>query len=718
MSKNRHKTKVLSNQPSTDLNIIAILVSVVFLVAPFNRGLFFDDEFFYATAFLALVFGGFWLSRKLTDQAAIVPDPISLSTWGLFGAYLISLTVAINLRGAIGEIIRWGTYLLVFYLVAYGTRTRKDIDFYLKVLYVTGIAVALAGLGTAFGTFNFKGAFEPETGRILSTLQYANSLAVYLNTILIIGLFLASRSNNKIWNPLYGAGNYIIFLTFIGTQSRGGWLVFPLVLAIFILGQPGTRRIMALGNVLLAMLSSFLVSAKVLNFAQGQNLGTNWLWLLAGAVIAGVLQLGMLAVSEKLGTMEFLRNSKRGLVIGAVIVLLIAIGGGLLVTQKPELLPEKFVSRVKNINFEQHSVQERFYFYKDAAKIIREYPLLGTGGKGWEATYQKYQSYLYLSNQVHSHFLQVWVESGILGFGFFLAIWAAFIITLFKARKAAEAAEDKSRIIAIGVAALTLGLHSLIDFNLSLGAISLVLWCLFGLGRAAQIIEGSSQAKSVPRNVLGNTVNIGAVILAGVLLVASISLATALKHGNAAVEDLQRRQDITAAQTELESAKTYDPFQATYVADYAQILLIIGEQKKDPEMLKQAFEQVAKAKSLNPGNPKVRMLKSRIQLAMGQIDEGVREVEESLAMGPWIQGYYDNLSDIYFQVGQFYFSNGDQKKAKEYFEKSIGVSELLKKQVAKLTPATKKLWIRAPMLEVSPIMRESAQKSSEYLAKL
>lgn len=716
MSKNRHKTKVLSNQPSTDPNIIAILVSVVFLVAPFNRGLFFDDEFFYATAFLALVFGGFWLSRKLTDQAALVPDPISLSTWGLFGAYLISLIVAINVRGAIGEIIRWGTYLLVFYLVAYGTRTRKDIDFYLKILYVTGIAVAMAGLGTAFGTFNFKGAFEPDTGRILSTLQYANSLAVYLNTILIIGLFLVSKSNNKIWNPLYGAGNYIIFLTFIGTQSRGGWLVFPLVIAIFILGQPGTRRIMALGNVVLVMLSSFLVSAKVLNFAQGQNSGTNWLWLLTGAVIAGVLQLGLLAVSEKLGNMGFLRNSKRGLVIGAVIVLLIAIGGGLLVTQKPELLPEKFVSRVKNINFQQHSVQERFYFYKDAAKIIRDYPLLGTGGKGWEAIYQKYQSYLYLSNQVHSHFLQVWVESGIIGFGFFLAIWITFFITLYKASRTAKAAEDKSRIIAIGVAALTLGLHSLIDFNLSLGALSLVLWCLFGLGRAAQITEGSP-VKSVSGNMLGSAVSIGAVILAGVLLVASISLETALNHGNAAVEDLQR-QDITAAQTELESAKTYDPFQATYVADYAQILLIIGEQKKDPEMLKQAFAQVEKAKTLNPGNPKVRMLKSRIQLAMGQIDEGVREVEESLAMGPWIQGYYDNLSDVYFQVGQFYFSNGDKKKAKEYFEKSIGVSELLKKQVAKLTPATKKLWIRAPMLEASPIMQESAQKSSEYLAKL
>ena len=716
MSKNRHRTKALSNHPSADPNLIAILVSVVFLVAPFNRGLFFDDEFFYATAFLALVFGGFWLSRRLTEQTAILPDLISLSAWGLLAAYLISLFVAINLRGAIGEIIRWGTYILVFYLVAYGTRTRKDIDFYLKVLYVTGIGIALAGLGTAFGTFNFKGAFEPDTGRILSTLQYANSLAVYLNTILILGLFLVSRYNSKIVNPLFGAGNYLLFLAFIGTQSRGGWLVFPLVTAIYILLQPGTTRITALGNIVLTMISSFMVSSKVLNFTQGQASGTYWLWLFIGAFIAGVLQLGMLVVSEKLGSLAFLRSSKKGLAIGAGIVLAVIIGGGLLLAQKPELLPEKFVNRVKNINFEQHSVQERFYFYKDAAKIIRDYPLFGTGGKGWEAIYQKYQSYLYLSNQVHSHFLQVWVESGILGFGFFLAIWIAFFVALFKAVKAAQAPEDKSRIIAIGVAALTLGLHSLIDFNLTLGAISLVLWCLFGLGRAAQIIEGG-QVKSVPGKIPAQAIGIGTVILAGVLLVASISLVTAIKHGNAAVEAMQR-QDIMEAQRELESAQTYDPFQATYVADYAQMLLIIGEQKKAPEMLKQALEQVEKAKKLNPGNGKVRMLKSRINLTSGQIEEGVREVEEALAMGPWIQGYYDNLSEVYFLVGQFYFSNGDQKKAKEYFEKSIGVSELLKKQVAKLTPATKKLWIRAPMLEVSQTMLESARKSSEYLAKL
>ncbi|MFZ3171860.1 MAG: O-antigen ligase family protein [Carboxydocellales bacterium] len=725
MSKRGRRNNIYSRELNTNFNIFAILVAIVLLVAPFNRGLFFDDEFFIATIFLAVVFGGFWLSRLLTEQTGIRTDAVSLSAWGLIGAYILSSFVAINLRGSIGEIIRWGTYLLVYYLVAYGSRNRKDLDFYLKVLYVTGLGLALAGLGTAFGSFTFNGAFEKETGRVLSTLQYANSLAVYLNTILIIGLFLvtgsSSKSLNKLWTPLYGAGNYLLLLAFIGTQSRGAWLVFPIVLIVYLLSQPKSMRLMPVIYIALTMVASFMLSSKVLNFTVVQKPEVYWLWLIAGAILAGALHLGLLLLMEKVGGRDLFQTSKRGLAITAGIVLLVVLGGGLLVAQKPELLPQRFVSRIASINLAQHSVQERFYFYQDAVKIIKDYPLLGTGGKGWEAIYQKYQSYLYLSNQVHSHFLQVWVESGIVGFGFFLAIWIAFYVSLFKARKTAKSAVDKSRLVTIGVAVLTLGMHSLIDFNLSLGAISLMLWCLFGLGRAAQLMENgeenSARKAKDQVSIMSSVTGYAALVLAVVLLIGSISLRTALDHGITAVEAMSR-QDIAAAQKELEAAQSYDPFQATYKADYAQILIALGQQKQDKELLKRAEEYVDAAQRLNSGNIKIRLLKSRFLLSNGQIESGVREVEAALNLGPWLQDNYNSLSDVYFLVGQYYFTNGDQQKAKEYLRKAIGVSELLKQQAAKLTPETRKLWIRVPMLEVSPAMQEAAKKSSVYLAKL
>jgi len=58
---------------------------------------------------------------------------------------------------------------------------------------------------------------------------------------------------------------------------------------------------------------------------------------------------------------------------------------------------------------------ERLYFYQDAIKMFKERPILGWGGGGWEEAYRAYQSYLYYSNQVHSHYFQIMVEAGLVG---------------------------------------------------------------------------------------------------------------------------------------------------------------------------------------------------------------------------------------------------------------------------------------------------------------
>ncbi|MGI6423707.1 MAG: O-antigen ligase family protein [Tepidanaerobacteraceae bacterium] len=65
-------------------------------------------------------------------------------------------------------------------------------------------------------------------------------------------------------------------------------------------------------------------------------------------------------------------------------------------------------------------------------KIIKEYPILGTGGGGWKAIYQAYQSYRYFTTEVHSFFLQLWVETGTVGLLALLALW---ITTLFAGYK-------------------------------------------------------------------------------------------------------------------------------------------------------------------------------------------------------------------------------------------------------------------------------------------
>lgn len=733
MAKNRKPKQTLGktkNYTNQDFNIVAVLVSIVLFVAPFNRALYFDKEFFFAAIFLTLVFGGWAISRKVADKPLLTADPIGIAGWGLLAAYLAACLVAVNLRGAIGEVVRIGTYLLTYYLVANNANDTRTQDYYLKALYAAGVLVALAGLGTAFGTFNFAGAFEKASGRILSTLQYANSLAVYLNVMLFIGLYLCSTTKQKHLPILYTAGNFIIFLTFLGTQSRGAWLVFLPVCAAFLWGQPKGIRLKAFLNLLAAVIASFAVAKGVLSFSPPKAGTVYWLWLLLGALISAGLAYVIMWVWRLISEDQTGQTAKEaqtaseqkrilrmvGIFLGVCVLVFAAAA-----VVKPEILPKTLVSRIANINFNEQNVQERLVFYKDAFKVIKDYPILGTGGKGWGALYQKYQSYQYFSNQVHNHFLQTWVEAGTVGLALYLAVWAAFLVIFFRSWRLAESFADKSRTVTIGITTVAIGLHSLIDFNLSLGSISLVFWTLLGLTQAGyqRLNQGRLSKEKVVklRSPWGLAVTAGAVGLAVLLFGTALDLSVAISHGEAAVQAL-RSKDGLGAQKEFEAAISYDPFESGYPADLGNLLLTVGSQQKNQEFIRQGISYAQKAVGLSPESAKIRVVLARGYMLAQNIPAGIQELETAVTLNPWGQSGYDNLSTVYLQAGSYYLAKGDSAKAKDCFLKSSKIPDRVNRQLAKLTAQYKKMWIRKSLLKVTPEMEKNKQQSEANLAKL
>ena len=86
--------------------------------------------------------------------------------------------------------------------------------------------------------------------------------------------------------------------------------------------------------------------------------------------------------------------------------------------------------------------------------------------------------------------MQVWVEAGTLGLLAFLAMWVAFIMIAIRThrnlKQQMEAGETEASSYLIMLwgtlaGALALGIHAAMDFDLSLSAISLLLWTLFAL---------------------------------------------------------------------------------------------------------------------------------------------------------------------------------------------------------------------------------------------
>ena len=144
-------------------------------------------------------------------------------------------------------------------------------------------------------------------------------------------------------------------------------------------------------------------------------------------------------------------------------------------------IPRAISRRIENISTEDSSFTGRIHFYKDALKIIKDHPILGTGGGGWKAIYQAYQSSGYFTTEVHNFFLQLWVETGTVGFLALAVLCFTTLITAYKTLISDSAATTKALTWGALSGAIALAGHSAMDFNLSLGGVALYLWQLFGV---------------------------------------------------------------------------------------------------------------------------------------------------------------------------------------------------------------------------------------------
>ena len=119
-------------------------------------------------------------------------------------------------------------------------------------------------------------------------------------------------------------------------------------------------------------------------------------------------------------------------------------------------MPRNLVYRFKDLLSGSTSTTDRLTYYMDALKIISKTPLnfvIGTGGEGFKNIYEYVKTKDYTSSEVHSSFLQIFVESGVIGF---VCIIMVLMYVLIKAKN-----NNYKLVFCIFVA------HSFIDLNFS-----------------------------------------------------------------------------------------------------------------------------------------------------------------------------------------------------------------------------------------------------------
>lgn len=669
---------------------------------PYFRGLFFSPEQQIALVFATLVFWLAFLWCWLQNDHKFLRGPLEYFAFALPVIFIISTITAVNKGLAINEVVNNILYFLAFWSASRLIRNIEDVHRVLHVIYISAIGVALAGLATATGYMEIKDGFLLE--RIYSTFQYPNALASYLAAVFLIGSYLWYRSIEftalpqtkgislpELFSPLnrrsylYAWGNFILLAVLIGTKSRGGLLVFGLVFLIYLIALGAKGRLITTCHAAFNGLVALVCISKFIPLAANQQHVQAWLWLIAGLVAVLAWQLLYRLIELRYLSLWAEESSRYNITFGAFAGLGALVGSTLLYSQSA------IWGKIKSFEFLRNAF-ERMYFVNDALEMIKERPFLGWGGGGWKEAYRSFQEYLYNSNEVHSYYLQLGVETGLVGLFVVAGIFLSFISYIYRIYKANPGVFQTVWVLA--AAFLVIAVHALIDFDLSLSALALILWVIFGTVNSLYTQVGLEQKESRQQQPRLKDLPKSPLALGTILAIVIVALPLFLLQANTYAKEGSQYlqvQQIEKGLVCMEKAASNNPFSADYPVLISQIYRVKSEHDKSIEQAKRAVE-------LSLYSSQCRINLADAYIAAGKYELGLEQAERALELSPFQLQWYESLADRYIVVGYRLLEEGHQDEARANFQKAVELPDQITTRMENVPERYIIMWKDGPML--------------------
>lgn len=271
----------------------------------------------------------------------------------------------------------------------------------------------------------------------------------------------------------------------------------------------------------------------------------------------------------------------------------------------PKVLPQSIYHRLISINGSQLSVWERFAFWGTALSMWSTRPFLGFGGGGWRAYYQHYESFAFISGQVHSAYLQTFVDTGLVGGVIYLGIWVLFVRSIMRARKKTSL---PILLAGLATAALALGGHSAMDFDMSLSIIAFAAFFLMGMVHGLERADESLPERNWQSYFPAVFTTIGAVLSGSLLL--------GYYNGQTGA-GLMNQHHLNQAKPYYLAAMAHDPWTASFHIDYGNILLALSHNQGT--LVSQGLGQISQGVALASTNPVYHLVYANALMQHGQL---------------------------------------------------------------------------------------------------
>ncbi|MFD5021808.1 O-antigen ligase family protein [Paenibacillus sp. NPDC058367] len=681
-----------------------VIAFILFLCwAPFQVGLFNGQQLdfekpIYVSALvsglLLLVCVGLYYKKfKLDEQRDLVASASIL----LPLTYALSLFVAVSHYMAMNMLFIQSMYVAVF-IIAFYLLKQKQVN-----VVIQNAILAIAYFIVGFGLLNWLGSnklagalvgwfsntvrnniyldavMTDSNGlRLTSIFQYANTYAAFLMAFLFVAIFALIRSKKWYGTLTHSFMLVPIIVSILLTLSRGGLVLLPVVFILLLLFLKPAQQILWILHLGVAGIASLVITTPVTNL--GLELNTNftssgalkgWGYLIgASVVVAGlswVIQRFFAPWLEK-KLSNWSSRKLTGLWIPLCSVALVGIVAFLLIgTSVKNILPSNMATRLENINFQQHSVLERITFYKDAMKVVKDYPILGAGGGGWSSLYEHYQNNPYTSRQVHNFFLQYLIEVGILGFivfmGFILYIFYKYIRGYVKRDK-----NDFENGFFYLIIALSILVHSLLDFNMSYAFMGILVF--LGLAGMAVVMDSKQLRKSW--NKTGFRLGYSAVLTVGTVFLIFLSISyigssNAALKGKNLIGVSNSYEEIKKPLTEALKTRPGHPESVLYLSS---LDLQVFKQNQDEQFLNEAYSVLTRALEDEPYNKNILTQLVTYYDLKGQNDLAYGVYRDNADKFNWDISWYDTLISRSFALGQQALNQKDETKKQEYFNEA------------------------------------------------
>lgn len=577
-----------------------------------------------------------------------------------------------------------------------------------------------AGLSELFRFASYAG-FYIVSVQLLIRMKYIKKvlfvIAAVSSSLALIGILQLLISKTRIYGLRPAPWNTVPFGPYVNRNHFAGLIemTFPLILSLFLYYKP---RISygSLREKVVDIFSQKRVNAHIiLGFSAVLTATSVFLTLSRGGIAS--LSLSMIFFGAMLLTGR-LRQRKTGLVVLVSFLVILAVGwfGWDPVFKKfaATFSPEREINDLRPV------------MWRDTLKIIRDFPLAGSGFGSYEDIYPTYETagQKVLVEHAHNDYLELAATGGAVG----SLLLISFFITVVSSSFRAYLRRREPYCIYLFIGSLTgmlaIAIHSLTDFNLQTGANGLYLFFLSGLTvsaahtRFGEDPTGSYLRRLSPTGSFLKPAAAAAVLfLSANFLFYSGMVAARLQleldksaYAGAAPSGVSQLKDV------LSRATLFDPLEPKYHYELAQADLAT---KDDRGALKEYGEAVrldpasgeyqqALGLALAGGgefdiaekllrfgiecdrnNPSGYLTYGRWLLSRKRRDEGVSNLKRAISLEPqrtreyiaWlvlsgetnesIRDYMPEETGAYLQFANYLDSTGDDSLAEEMYKKAL-----------------------------------------------